>query len=185
MTDRLHQVTDRVVERARAQGFTLPGEVQEELTAAGLEPDLWKDVLALARSSLLYEGGKYWYRARLGERAARQKTRLDVVVEAVRPIIQQHRQLSAERRGEERIDFIHPVVLIGEDDQEHHVLTRDLSVTGVRLIGTRQLLGQKVRLRLDRPGSDTPWTFRVQILWTCAVGDDLFENGGVFLDVEA
>ena len=27
------------------------------------------------------------------------------------------------------------------------------------------------------------WTFLVRILWTCAVGDELFENGGSFLDV--
>ena len=57
------------------------------------------------------------------------------------------------------------------------VLTRDLSASGIRLIGTRRLLGQKVTVRLG--GFD----FQVRILWTCPVGDDLVENGGTFLGV--
>ena len=62
-------------------------------------------------------------------------------------------------------------------------MTRDLSVTGVRVLGTRRLLGQKVQL--DLPGDDGAAGCRllVRILWTCAIGDDLFENGGSFVEL--
>ena len=29
-----------------------------------------------------------------------------------------------------------------------------------------------------------PWVFQARILWTCALGDGMYENGGSFLDVE-
>lgn len=183
MSDPLRQVTQTVIRRASEQGYTVPREVRAELSAAGLAEELWKDVLALARSSLHYRAGKYWYQPPLSDRAAQEKGRLDVVTEAVRAIIEQHQERAVERRGQERVEFVHPVVLLLEDDREHHVLTRDLSPTGIRLIGSRRLLGQKLRLRLPRPGAE-PLTFRVQILWTCAVGDDLYENGGSFLGIE-
>jgi hypothetical protein len=78
-----------------------------------------------------------------------------------------------------------------EDGRECTLLSRDVSATGIRLIGTRRLLGQKVRVSIPRPGAattDSPraaagWSFLVRILWTCAVGDDLFENGGAFMEV--
>jgi hypothetical protein len=183
MNDPLQQVTENVLQRARQQGYTVPGEVCAELAAAGLAEELWKDVLALARSSLHYRGGKYWYQAPLSDRAAQEKGRLDVVGEAIRAIIEHQRARDVERRGQERVEFVHPVVLLTEDDREHAVLTRDLSVTGIRLIGSRRLLGQKVRLRLPRSGAE-PLVVQVRILWTCAVGDDLYENGGSFLGLE-
>ena len=60
------------------------------------------------------------------------------------------------------------------------MLTRDLSPTGLRLLGSRSLLGQKVRVHLAGNGGRS-CTFLVRILWSCAVGDNLFENGGSFL----
>src|SRR5262249_41654961 len=141
MTDPLRQVTENVVQRARERGYTLPREVRAELSAAGLAEELWKDVLALARSSLRFRSGKYWYEAPLSERAAQEKGRLDVVGEAIRAIMAEQRPPATERRGQERVEFVQPVVLLTEVG-EHHVLTRDLSVSGVRLIGSRRLLGQ-------------------------------------------
>ena len=70
-----------------------------------------------------------------------------------------------------------------DDQREMSLLSRDLSTTGIRLIGTRSLLGQKVRVLLPRSDSPEPWSFLVRILWTCTVGDNLFENGGSFLEV--
>ena len=69
-----------------------------------------------------------------------------------------------------------------EDGREFTLLSRDLSTTGIRLIGTRSLLGQKIRLRIPRTDDGGPWYFLVRILWTCAVGDDLYENGGLFVE---
>ena len=63
------------------------------------------------------------------------------------------------------------------------LLTRDLSTNGIRLVGTRRLLGQKVHVLIPRRDKATPWKFRVRILWTCAIGDDLIENGGTFIEV--
>ena len=51
------------------------------------------------------------------------------------------------------------------------------------LIAPRGLLGQKLDIFLPRPEEDKPLRLRVRILWTCAVGDGLFENGGTFLEV--
>ena len=87
-----------------------------------------------------------------------------------------------ERREQDRIDFIQPVRVLTADGQEHHVLSRDLSPSGIRLIASRSLLGQKIDVLI--PGtreSEATW-FRVRVLWTCVVGDDLFENGGMFVD---
>jgi hypothetical protein len=50
------------------------------------------------------------------------------------------------------------------------------------------LLGQKVRIFIPYPGSpetsNEGWSFVVRILWTCAIGEDLFENGGAFLEID-
>jgi len=55
----------------------------------------------------------------------------------------------------------------------------------MRLIGTRSLLGQKVEVRLPTSTKGESWCFVLRILWTCAVGDELFENGGVFVEARA
>jgi len=69
-----------------------------------------------------------------------------------------------------------------EDGKSYTLLTRDLSTSGLRLIGTRRLLGQKIRIQLLT--GKQPVVFTVRILWTCLIGEDLFENGGTFLTVE-
>jgi hypothetical protein len=68
-----------------------------------------------------------------------------------------------------------------EDDREYHVMTRDLSPTGIRLLANRSLLGQKIRVHLAPTNGGRDCTFVVRILWSCTVGDDLYENGGTFL----
>lgn len=184
MTAPLQEITTRVLHRARQQGYILPDEVREELTSAGQDETQWKDVLTLARAFLRYDDGRYWYQPALSEVASLRQSQREAVQDAVRSIITHQRTHALERRGEERIEVVQPVILVDEKDQEHHVLSRDLSVTGIRLLGSRRLLGQKFRLRWPQPNSKTSWVFHVQILWTCAVGDDLFENGGSFLSLE-
>jgi hypothetical protein len=182
----LHGVADLVVRRAQRQGFIVPREVREVLTEAGMPDDLWKDVLAAARPSLSCRHGRYYYEPPVSERARVEQSHQRNVQLAVAELMRHEREVAqqVERRSEDRIDFIHPVKLLTEDQREITLLSRDLSTTGIRLLGTRRLLGQKVRVLIDR-GPDAPtWSFLVRILWTCVVGDDLIENGGAFLEAD-
>ena len=87
------------------------------------------------------------------------------------------------RLGFLQIDVVQPVKVRTEDAREFTCLTRDLSATGIRLVGTKRLLGKKIEVHLAG-GADAPgWCFTVRILWTCPLGEDLFENGGSFLGI--
>ena len=81
-----------------------------------------------------------------------------------------------------RVDFIEQVLVTTADGKELRLLSRDLSETGIRLLGTKHLLGQKVDVELPTGGDELLY-LTVRILWTCAVGDELFENGGIFIDM--
>jgi hypothetical protein len=183
----LQRIADAVIDRARQQGFVLPGEVREELTRAGLPDTLWKDVLALARVSLSYRDSRYYYVPAVSDRVQHEQQHQEGLHQAVRQVIRHYRSSPApvERREQDRIDFVQPVKVQTEDGREFTLLSRDLSPTGIRLVGTRRLLGQKVRVRLPANNGDGPWCFLVRVLWTCAVGEDLFENGGEFLEAVA
>jgi hypothetical protein len=180
----LQGVADLVVRRAQQQGYVVAREVREELTRANISELLWKDVLALARASLNYRRGRYYYTAPVSERVRAEQSHQRDIQSAVQQIVQQHQAAASrpERREQDRIDFIQPVKVITEDNRELTLLSRDLSATGIRLIGTRRLLGQKVRIIIPA-GNGPPHDFLVRILWTCPVGDDLVENGGAFLSV--
>jgi hypothetical protein len=176
-------VIDAVVKRARRQGFVVPRDVREELTQAGLSSVDWKSVLNGARESLHYRQGRYYFIQAISPRLQQQQSQQQVVFHTVRELIRRQeaaRGLS-DRRHQDRIDFIHPAILETEDHRRYRVLTRDMSPTGIRLLGNRSLLGQKIRVRLEGLAGARSCTFLVRILWSCAVGDDLFENGGTFL----
>jgi hypothetical protein len=185
ITTNLQGVAELVILRARRQGYTVPREVREELKRAGVPETLWKDVLALARSSLRYSHGRYYYADPVSARLRQELRQERGIHRAVRQLIRLHKTAAGqvERREHDRIDFVQAVTVITEDEREFTLLTRDLSTTGIRLVGTRRLLGQKVRVQITAPGQASPTTFLVRILWTCAVGDDLVENGGTFLEV--
>ena len=89
----------------------------------------------------------------------------------------------AERREKGRVDFVQTVQVRTEDGKSFTVLTRDLSETGIRLVGTRPLRGQLITVLV--PVGATSIEFKVRILWTCPVGEDLVENGGSFLSALA
>src|SRR5262249_31256514 len=156
---------EQVIRRAERQGYVLPGEVREELTQAGLPDSFWKDVLALARASLTYRRGKYYYTAPVSERVRPQPSQQRGINPAVQHLIAQHTSSShsIERREANRVDFIQPVKVITETGQELTLLSRDLSASGIRLVGTRRLLGQKIRVVIPSPGGE-PWDFQVRIL---------------------
>jgi hypothetical protein len=85
-----------------------------------------------------------------------------------------------ERRGEDRLDIIYPVQVLTEDGRLLAFVIRNISMSGVRLLGPHRLLGQKVRVLVSNLDGAT-WGVVVRILWTCPVNTDLVENGGAFL----
>jgi hypothetical protein len=186
----LQPVVDAVLRKAQQQGFILPREVRELLSQGGKDEALWRRVVSTAGAQLRYRGGRY-YPAASSERVRREQDQQQSILRAVRQMIRLHRTASRknERREQTRTDFIQPVKVHTEDGREHTLLSRDISPTGIRLIGTRRLLGQKVRVTVSapegEPGTPRPpgWTFLVRVLWTIAIGEDLFENGGTFLEM--
>ena len=184
-TATLQQVAEIVVRRAQRQGYVVPSEVRAELRLSGLEEEHWKQVVELAKASLIYRQGRYYHKAAVSPRLAEEQRQRQAIQKVLRPIIRQHRKRARdqERRSQARIDFVLPVKVQSEDGKEYTLLTRDLSTTGVRLIGTRRLLGQKVHMLLPHEPGAAPHRLLVRILWTCAVGDDLFENGGSFMEL--
>jgi hypothetical protein len=185
LPNNLQTIAELVIRRAKRQGYVLPSDIREELTQAGLSDTLWKDVAALARPSLTYRRGRYYFTAPVSARVREEQTQQRGIQKAIRKIIRDHRAEDGrvERRGQDRIDFIQPVKVVTDDDREFTLLSRDLSTSGIRLVGTRRFLGQKLHVLIPRDDDPTPWSFRVQILWTCAIGDDLVENGGRFIEV--
>jgi hypothetical protein len=185
-TANLKGVAEQVVRRAQRQGYVVPREVREELSQVGASDDLWKDVVALARPSLTFRRGRYYFSAPVSSRVRQEQSQQLGVQRAVNELLHPESGLSAghvERRDGERMDFVQTVTVRGEDGAEFSLLSRDLSATGIRLVGTRRLLGQKVHVLVPRPGGEAPYDFLVRILWTCAVGDGMYENGGSFLEV--
>jgi hypothetical protein len=183
MTD-LRGIASAVIRRAERQGYVVPREVRAELASAGLPEAHWKEVLTLARESLSYRSGRYYYINPLGSRPVPHEEQRQAIADAIRQLLKQHqaKQAGSERRQEGRVDFVQPVKIVTEDGREVQVLSRDLSPAGIRLVGTRSLLGQKVRVLLPMQEGGAPATFLVRILWTGAAGEGLFENGGVFLE---
>jgi hypothetical protein len=181
----LHEVASTMLTRAQRQGFVLPSDVRGELVHCGMSEAQWQDVIALIRPSLRLRQGRYYHQPAVSARLREEKTQQRAIQQAVRSIIVQYRKASAEkqRRRQDRTDFVQPVKVRTEDQRERTLLSRDLSRTGIRLIGTDSLLGQKVQVFLPRPDRETPTCFLVRILWTCTVGDGLFENGGAFLQM--
>ncbi len=180
----LQEVADSLVRRAQRQGFVVPRDIREELKQAGESPSLWKDVLAQARQALSYRRGRYYYVPPVSARVRQEQDQQAVIHRAVRQLIRKYRTAASrvERREEDRIDFIQPVKVRTDDGRELTLLSRDLSTSGMRLVGTRSLLGQKVCVLIPRTEGIGPWCFVVRILWTCAISDELFENGGTFLE---
>jgi hypothetical protein len=180
----LKGIANSVVSRAKRQGYVLPREIRQELSQAGAPDSMWKDVLALARPSLSYRKGRYYYVPAVTERVRQEQDQQQLVRQAVEQFIGQYKSTSSqlERRGQNRIAFVQVIKAQTEDQRPITLLSRDLSVSGIRLIGTRSLLGQRVRIQISSPDGSNPWCFTVRILWTCAVGEDLFENGGLFVE---
>ena len=181
----LQAIADAVLRRAKNHGFIVARDVRGELTLAGQPGSQWKRVLALIAASLNYRHGQYHYVAPVSDRMRQEQHNQHAIQHVIGDLIEEHKRAASqsERRRQDRIDYVQPInVQIGEQ-RELTVLSRDLSTSGIRLIGTRSLLGQKVCVTLPRPGDDEPCRILVRILWTCTIGDGLFENGGAFVEI--
>jgi len=183
----LQSVADSVLRLAKRQGFVLSRDVRAELRMAGFVEEPWKDVIALIQASLVHRQGRYYHKEAFSPRLQKEHAQQQAIQKVIRKLIKLHRNRGKgdERRGQARVDFIQPVKIRTEDGAESTLMSRDLSATGVRLLGTKRLLGQKVQLDLAADDADVPCRLVVRILWTCAVGDDLFENGGSFVELLA
>lgn len=176
----LQGIAEAVIRRAQSQGSVTAEDIQQELNRAGVSDEMGPDVLALCRRSLRRRQGRFVYVSAM-TRPTRPEQQQRLIRRTIREVIRRHRDAQrVERRGQDRVDIIQPVRVVTEDGKERRLLSRDLSTSGIRLIGTRSLLGQKVCVHLGE-GADS-YALVVRILWTCAVGDELFENGGMFLD---
>jgi hypothetical protein len=181
----LQQIADAIVRQAHRQGFVVARDIRTELKLAGLPEADWKAVAALAKGALNYRQGRYYHLGTVSPALQKEEERQRVIQKVIRQLLKHHRAAAKEneRRGQNRIDFIQQVKVTTEDGKEFALLSRDLSPTGIRLLGTKQLLGQKVRVDLPVGEDMAACRILARILWTCAVGDDLFENGGSFLEV--
>jgi hypothetical protein len=181
----LEDVARAVIRRARQKGFVLAREMRAELARAGLPERRWKDIVAQTRGTLQYRQGKYYFTEAVSAPVVAEQRQQRAIRQAIRNLIRAYarREAEAERRHQDRFRVILPIKVLFEDQREFTFLSHDLSAAGIRLIAPRGLLGQKLDIFLPRPEEEQPLRLRVRILWTCAVGDGLFENGGTFLEV--
>jgi len=180
----LKTLVEALHRRAQARGFISPKEVKQELAEAGVGEELWKEVVKSARPLLQYHGGRYYFVPGVSPRRHAHEE-MHLQVRAWFQAVAQHQKRQAkgeERRGSERVTFVQPVSLTLESGETHRVMSKDLSPSGIRFIGTRNLLGQKVKATLASPNGRS-CTFSIRILWACEVGDGLYENGGIFLEM--
>src|ERR1700722_11246066 len=122
----LQGIADQVVRRAQQQGYVVPREVREELIRAGISEQLWKDVLALARASLSYRRGRYYYSEPVSERVRDEQSRQNDIVSSVEQLLQRYRGSAdgPERREQDRVHYVQPVKVFTEDGQELTLLSR-------------------------------------------------------------
>ena len=68
-----------------------------------------------------------------------------------------------------------------EDGACATLLSSDLSINGIRLVGPSSLLGKKLRVTIPTGDGNKSVSFSAQIVWSSAISQGLYENGGAFL----
>lgn len=189
-SNNLNTVAQAVVRRTQRQGFIVPREIREELTRAGVAEGRWKEVVPLAGASLKYRHGRYYFVSpavtRLRDRVRQEQRQTRQVHRVVRGLIAQFQSLAegAERREHPRITFVQPVRVLTAEEGELNFITKDLSLSGICLIGNRSLKGQTVRLVIPVPTKpEEHLCLVVRILWASTLGDGLVQQGGLFVEV--
>src|SRR4051812_22185092 len=104
-TATLQQVVETVIRRGQRQGYVAPREVRAELRLASLDEDRWKEVIELARQTLIYRQRRYYHKAASSPRLEQEQRHRQVIQKALRPLIRRHLREAREheRRGQERI----------------------------------------------------------------------------------
>jgi hypothetical protein len=182
----LNRVTQTIVHRARQHGYVRSNDIREELKRVGEPATGWKDVVREAGPSLALKNGRYYYVSPLRARIREGHRHLQGVKRAARTLIRTYKAASVniERRNHRRIHFILPVQVISPNGKTHQMVTQDISLKGVRVIGTQPLRGQKARVLMPNiDNGDGQWLFTVHFLWSTSIGDNLVESGGIFLEV--
>jgi hypothetical protein len=180
------RVSRVILHRAREQGYVRSLDIREELKRIGEPAAGWKDVIREAGPRLTLKNGRYYYvsplRARLRET---HRSRKDVK-RAAGELIRSYKagSVETERRNQRRIRLVLPVRVFSTNGKELQMLTQDVSLHGVRLLGPHTLRGQKAQVLIpsnNKGGGQ--WLFTVHFLWSTTVGDNLVESGGIFLEV--
>src|SRR5262245_57763422 len=106
MTTDLKSVADNVVRLAQRQGYVVPRHVRAELHQAGLPDQQWKSVVDIARESLHYRQGRYYFVAPVSPPMQHHQTQVQEIGQVIRALIQDHKTRAAqrERRQQDRID---------------------------------------------------------------------------------
>jgi hypothetical protein len=180
ITEDMQQVIAAVGRHARLQGFILREEICAALARVGMPEAQWLDVVSLAGDMLTPRNGRYYYysTALPNDRVQRRLHR------AVRRVINAYRSSARDERCHRgRFEIVRPVLVETEDGRSVTLLTSNLSTRGIRLIGPKSLLGQKLRVSLVNDKSSTPLCLLVRIVWSSRVSEGLCENGGLFLGV--
>jgi hypothetical protein len=182
----LQEVVDSVVRRARKQGYVVPTEVREELARFGVSEDCWKEVIRRTDGGLHFRRGRYYFVSPLSRSATRIDERRREVRRIAMQLIRDYRaaRVHQERRQQRRIPLILPVRVITERNRKIPCVTQDMSPTGVRLVGSTRLQGQRVHVLIpQREHGKGQHCFIARIVWSIEVGDGLVENGGLLLEV--
>jgi hypothetical protein len=182
----MNRVAQTIVSRARQQGYVRSNDIRDELKRIGEPATEWKEVVRKAGASLALKNGRYYYVSPLRARIREGHRHLQGVKRAARTLIRTYKAASVhiERRNHRRINFILPVQVISTNGKTHQMVTQDISLNGVRVIGSQSLRGQKARVlmpNIDHGGGQ--WLFTVHFLWSSTIGDHLVESGGIFLEV--
>src|SRR5215472_8759074 len=106
----LNGVAHAVVRRAHRQGFVVAREIRHELARTGIPKTRWKEVLSIASASLRYSKGRYHYRPAVSPRLQEQRRKERDIQKAVAELVRLKQSTqTAERRRQDRMDFIQPV----------------------------------------------------------------------------
>src|SRR4029077_9130464 len=98
----LQQVADAIIRLAHRQGFVVARDIRTELKLASLPEEQWKEVAALAKSSLNYRQGRYYHLGAVSPRLQKEQEQQRVISKAIKQILKNHRAAAKndERRGQ-------------------------------------------------------------------------------------
>ena len=99
--------------------------------------------------------------------------------------LQREQARNSTPRGRSGVVYACSLKVILEDRCETVVMSQRLSLSGIEFLSDRSLLGQKLRLYIPRNESTfATMILSMRVLWSQAVADGIFKNGGNFLNVQ-